>query len=137
MDTKGLSLLGNDICNDHCVKKLYIQTSVKDGLLLSTSFTINHFALSLITSTTTVTSSTSATISSTGTPTHFNKPSSDQYTSKMIWSEKFVEEFLKKSLLTTSANNVVHNQNEPVCLSSSFSGNLFSVRWLVINNETF
>ncbi|CAH8431219.1 unnamed protein product [Schistosoma bovis] len=76
----------------------------------------------------TVTSSTSATISSTGTPTHFNKPSSDQYTSKMIWSEKFVEEFLKKSLLTTSANNVVHNQNEPVCLSSSFSGTTL-VQW--------
>ncbi|CAH8430704.1 unnamed protein product [Schistosoma intercalatum] len=75
-----------------------------------------------------VTSSTSATISSTGTPTHFNKPSSDQYTSKMIWSEKFVEEFLKKSLLKTSANNVVHNQNEPVCLSSSFSGTTL-VQW--------
>ncbi|VDP73019.1 unnamed protein product [Schistosoma mattheei] len=137
MGTKGLSLLGNDIYNDHCVKNFYIQTSVIDGLLLSTLLTLNHFALSLITSTTTVTSSTSATISSTGTPTHFNKPSSDQYTSKMIWSEKFVEEFLKKSLLTTSANNVVHNQNEPVCLSSSFSGNLFSVRWLVINSKTF
>ncbi|CAH8431598.1 unnamed protein product [Schistosoma haematobium] len=128
MDTKGLSLLGNDIYNDHCVKKFYIQTSVKDGLLLSTSLTLNHFALSLITSTTTVTSSTSATISSTGTPTHFNKPCSDQYTSKMMWSEKFVEEFLKKSLLTTSANNVVHNQNEPVCLSRSFSGTTL-VQW--------
>ncbi|CAH8430885.1 unnamed protein product [Schistosoma mattheei] len=98
------------------------------GLLLCTSLTLNHFALSLITSTTTVTSSTSATISSTGTPTHFNKPSSDQYTSKMIWSEKFVEEFLKKSLLTTSTNNVVHNQNEPVCLSNSFSGTTL-VQW--------
>ncbi|CAH8429832.1 unnamed protein product [Schistosoma rodhaini] len=77
---------------------------------------------------TAVTSSTSATISSTGTPTHFNRPSSDQCISKVMWSEKFVEEFLKKSLLTTSSNNVVHNQNEPVYLSSSFSGTTL-VQW--------
>ncbi|KAK4473312.1 hypothetical protein MN116_004476 [Schistosoma mekongi] len=127
MDIKGLHSVKNNssinsICsssssgnnNSHYINGPLFQSSITSQLPSS--------GLSLATSmTATITTTTSKTISSTGL-------SSDQSISKEIWNRKYVEEILKKSLSTSSTNKLLNIHNEPVHLSSSFSGQTL-VQW--------
>ncbi|TNN19619.1 sphingosine phosphate lyase [Schistosoma japonicum] len=136
MDIKGLHSIKNNssisnICssssgnnNSHYINGSLIQSSISSelppsGLSLVTSMT---------TTATTTTTISSTTVLSTGTNFNLNRLSTDQSVVKDLWNRKYVEEFLKKSLSTTSTNKLLNIHNEPVHLSSSFSGQTL-VQW--------
>ncbi|CAH8429299.1 unnamed protein product [Schistosoma turkestanicum] len=122
IDTKRLLSLGNSVSRNPYVNK----SSVTNGSSISSSSSssiLNHPTL-------TTHSNTTASSLPTGLATLINlqrlSSNNNQNITKEIWSEKFVEEFLKKSSLLT--NNLVNNQNDCVSIASSFTGQTL-VQW--------